>query len=205
MGSLQGTARLAGTACAFALGLAATPAAAQEGGRFGQRDAFVLSVERIVGFQNQKFDEDGGSVDSTGLQPVYWGSLGLFSMSSSGLNFGALFGVTRLDLDQGFFGDPDGLEVTLVQLRPRIGYAGTEKEGRFGYWVRGGPTLVYAHSEDNDSQAFAAGFEAYAVFFPAPRIGVMLGPHAEFHLAGSGDGDPYYKSTGLTAGIMGEF
>lgn len=199
MGRPKGFASLAGGAVALALLATAAPARAQETGRrFGDRDETIVSVERMLGFQNQQLDEDGGSIDATGFQPFLWGSLGIFGMGSSGLSFGVLLGFSRLE-------DEDGDGISVGQLRPRIGYGGTEREGRFGFWVRGGPSLVYLHSESNDGYAFAAGGEAYAVVFPAPHVGVLLGPHAEFHLAGGGDGDPYYKSVGLTVGLMGEF
>ena len=186
--------------------------AAPSDGRFGERGAFVVSMERLLGFQNQQFAESGSSWDSTGFHPFAWSGLGLFGMSASGLNFGALVGVTRLTLDTG-----DGAFTShLVQVRPRVGFAGTEKEGRFGYWVRLGPGALFTFSsddggggsissDDKSSYAFSLGGEAYAVVFPAPHVGVMFGPHADFHVHGGGDGDPEYKSYGLTAGLMGEF
>lgn len=202
MGSQKGIGALAGSAVALALGLSASPAAAQDS-RFGQRDEFIFSVERIFGFQNQKFDDDGGSYEATGFHPLYWAGLGLFSVSSSGLSFGALLGATRFEYDLG--GSDEEVSATVLQLRPRIGYGGTEKEGRFGYWVRVGPGALFAFSEDDSQQAFSVGGEGYVVLFPAPHVGILVGPHADFHLAGSGDGDPYYRTYGLTAGIMGEF
>ncbi|MBI3200920.1 MAG: hypothetical protein HYZ29_05185 [Myxococcales bacterium] len=210
---------MAGLTVALALGATVATARAQAGApaagaAFGQRDEFIFSVERLFGFQNQKFDDDSGSYEATGFHPLYWGSVGLFSMSASGLNFGALLGATRYQ-----FGSLGGdSKVNVLQLRPRIGYGGTEKERRFGYWLRGGPSalIVLAQSEDTDasgktssesreSYALGVGGEAYVVLFPVPHVGVVVGPHAEFHLVGEGDGDPYYRSYGLTAGVMGEF
>lgn len=199
MAGRRGLVALASAGFSAALCLATAPAHAQaSGAHFGERGAFLFTVERVFGFQNQQFSEDGGSIDSTGYQPFFWGGVGLFGMSASGLSFGALLGLIRWE-------DDDGDAVSVVQARPRIGYGGTEQQGRFGYWVRGGPTLIYSHRESFDALASALGAEAYAVFFPARHVGILVGPHAEFNLAGTGDGDPYFKSVGLTAGILGEF
>ncbi len=212
MGSRKGIVALAGSAVALAICLGPSPAAAQD--RFGQRDEFIFSVERMFGFQHQDFSDEGGGYESTGFHPFYWAGVGLFSMSSSGLNFGALLGFTRFQFDLG-----DGTTTAnVIQLRPRIGYGGTEEKGRFGYWVRVGPTALVSFASDEDTDAsgqttsdsseayaFGVGGEAYAVFFPAPHVGVLIGPHADFHIAGGGDGDPEYSSYGLTVGLMGEF
>lgn len=221
MGSPKGMVTLPASAVALALALGATPALAQETpARFGQRDELIVSIERLFGFQSVDYGGDGGSVDTTGFQPYWWAGLGVFSMSSSGLNFGALFGVTRIQLED----DDSSLTGNIFQLRPRIGYGGTDKEGRFGYWVRLGPSAIVTFSESESTSstgqtrsdsssgyALGVGGEAYAVFFPAPHVGVLLGPHADFHLYGKDDNDdpddrdPEYSAFGLTAGIMGEF
>jgi hypothetical protein len=213
MGIRRRLAALMTVAAPLAL-LPATAQAQEPTSRFGERDELAVTFERLFGFQNQKFSDEGGSYESTGFHPFYWAGLGLFSVGSSGLSFGALLGFTRFQLDMG-----DGeLTANVIQLRPRVGYAGTEKSGRFGYWLRLGPTLLasFAKDEDVDSNgqktsdsseawALAVGGEAYAVFFPAPHVGVLFGPHADFHLAGGGDGEPYYRSHGLSLGLMGEF
>ncbi|MBK7586015.1 MAG: hypothetical protein IPI67_38250 [Myxococcales bacterium] len=215
MGRAHGIA--VGGAIALAVALSSSPARAQSaapGSHFGERDEFIFSVEKLFGFQNQKFSDDGGSYESKGFHPIYWGGVGLFSMSASGLNFGVLFGVTRFQFDLG----DNKVTSNVIQLRPRIGYGGTEKAGRFGYWIRGGPTSLIAFSknedtnstgnnssENNSAYTFGVGAEAYAVFFPVPHVGILVGPHADFHIAGGGDGDPKYSAYGLTTGIMGEF
>ena len=200
-------ARLLATATAIAAASAvltfSPPSRAQAADAgFGNRDAFVLSVERIAGFQSQDFGGNSGSIDTLGFQPLYWGGLGLFGVWETGLTLGALIGATRIDSE--IFGD-ENETITLLQLRPRIGYAGTLQKN-FGFWVRGGPTYIMAFSDDEDEDAsriLALGGELYAVITPVPHVGILFGPHAEFHVTGTDDDE--YSSYGLTLGLMGEF
>nr|HMR12024.1 hypothetical protein [Polyangiaceae bacterium] len=67
--------------CVAAAGLICGTASAQEPaapastGKFGERDAFLFTVERIFGFQSQKqcLDDSCQTIDSVGLHPIYWG------------------------------------------------------------------------------------------------------------------------------------
>src|SRR4029079_975928 len=103
-------------------GLAQTPVT--DG--FGQRDSFVLSAEQLLGFQTQetKTEQDNGpdqstSVDSVGMHPIFWESIGLFGMQSTGLTFGAVVGVSYLPAKSD--SSDSAVKLTLVRLRPRIG------------------------------------------------------------------------------------
>jgi hypothetical protein len=171
--------------------------------RFGERDAFVFSVERILGFQQQDLGER--TYDSMGLQPLYWGNVGLFGIWDSGLTFGATFGFTYLKSEL-FNDDDDG--VAIMRVGPRIGYAGSTTTAGVGYWLRGGPSGLFAISDNDSDYAFAASIEAYAVFTPVPHLGILVGPHADFHLFGDevdGESESEFSSFGLTVGVMGVF
>ncbi|MEZ4219827.1 MAG: hypothetical protein R3B13_02780 [Polyangiaceae bacterium] len=203
-----------GSAClvAAALGLLwSTPAIAAKdtGGSdaagemssgFGERDSFVLSLERMFGFQQQKTCGDScQTLDSIGLHPFYWGHLGLFSMRSNGLNFGALVGFTYLDE---FIGDE---AVAIMRLGPRVGYAGALQK-TVGYWLRGGPSFFAIFTDGDDTTTLAGSIEALAVVTPAPHMGILFGPNVDIHIWGkSGDEDAEFSSIGLSAGLMGEF
>lgn len=211
------------------LGLPATALAqeavpAESGGEFGERDSFVLGVERVFGFNSQEISVGDASqtIDSTGLFPAYWGHIGLYSMTSSGLNYGALVGVGH----QRFSDDDDDTNTTFVRLGPRIGYAGSLRPG-VGYWAKGGPSVIFGMTKDQEqdstgvsqtveSTAYALAFSAelYAVIIPVPHVGFVFGPHMDINITGSisqdaggqsQDEDYGYGSLGLTAGIIGEF
>ncbi len=189
------------------LTLAPAGAWAQDsGGDFGARDSFAFTVENVFGYVSTSIGvgDETVSVDMMGLLPPYWGDVGLFSMSTSGINWGALLGFEHLV-------PKDGGNMTMVKLRPRVGYA-TSKKNWLGFWLRGGPSVLLAREsgdEDSDSSRsalLALGFEACAVMMPVDHIGILLGPHADIHLLGSasqGD-DPSYSSYGLSFGLMGE-
>jgi hypothetical protein len=208
-GRLLSAATAVGALCAV---LAWSPGVAAQEGRFGKmsergfgnRDEFVFSVERIFGFQNQDFGGDE-SYDSLGMHPIYWGDLGFWGVWDTGLTFGGLVGITHFNFD---LGDSNSSEATLMLLRPRIGYAGSQNSV-LGYWLRAGPTVLWVIDDDGDSQrALALGGEAYAVFTPVPHVGILVGPHAEFHIKGGrtdSGSRPQYSSYGLTMGLMGEF
>ena len=205
-----------GRACALALLLALTGttgmARAQDaapGPGFGARDSFVLSFERVFGFQTQELgdgDEDP-TIDSVGLYPFLWGNVGFFGVEDGGLSYGTTVGVGHLS-SPGF---DDDATFTLARLGPRIGYAGhVATTPWFGYWLRGGPSFLLAfleqENENATSFAIAATLEAYAVMTPVPHFGVMLGPHVDIHLYGDAEGEDFvYRSYGLTLGLMGEF
>lgn len=175
---------------------------------FGRRDSFVFSVEHVAGFQTLELaigDDDGDdnspSLDSVGLHPTYWGNLGVFTISDSGLTFGAVLGVTQL-----LARDEDALEdsITIVRVEPRIGYAGSTNQS-FGYWVRGGPSVFVIESAEV-GYTFGFGAEAYAVITPVPHFGVLVGPTFDFLPVGDYDGRDFtYSAFGISAGVMGEF
>ena len=178
-------------------------------GGFGARDSFAFSVERVFGFQTQDFGDgdDDATIDSVGLYPFLWGNVGFFAVRDGGLSFGTTLGVGHLTspaLD-------DDTTLTFVRVGPRIGYAGhVPTTPWFGYWLRGGPSLMLAFIDDEDddatSYAIAATLEAYAVMTPVPHFGVLLGPHVDIHLFGDAEGEDFvYRSYGLTLGLMGEF
>ena len=150
---------------------------------FGNRDSFVLSVERIFGFQSQKFCEDDNctTLDSAGIHPFYWGNIGLFSIQANGLNFGSLIGFTYID--EFFDDDPVGV----LRLGPRIGYAGTLQKS-LGYWLRGGPSFFGFFSDGDDAYNFAASFEALATVTPVPRFSILFGPNVDVHIWGKQGG-----------------
>lgn len=197
-----------GVFTAAVAGLAAlawpSPSAAQEPEDvgFGNRDSFVFSVERIFGYQSQDLGET--TIDSTGLYPTYWGNVGLFGVWSSGLTFGSTFGLTYLD---GSLFDDDDEGIWFMRLGPRVGYAGSTDTKAFGYWLRGGPSVLFTASDDDSTYALAASIEAYAVIQPVPHFGILLGPHADFHLVGEEEGDEEteFGSLGFTFGLMAEF
>lgn len=182
----------------------ASNAGAQEpvpkGSRFGERSSFVLSAERLAGYQSQEIGES--SVDSIGFHPIYWSGLGLHGVMDSGLTLGTLLGVTYLSFSNE--DDDESSKATLIWLRPRIGYAGS-LEKNFGYWARLGPTALLAidHDDDNGSQALSAGLELYAVIMASPHVGFLVGPHVEIKLAADED-ENKYGSVGFTLGLLGD-
>lgn len=212
---LRGAIRAATSLALAAAGLClAGPALAQQptsskgpGGGFGKRDAFVLSVERILGFQDQNYGD--ASLDSTGFHPVLWAQLGLFDVSEGGLTWGTLVGFTHVRATDG------DSSFSIFTLLPRVGYAGSTTDS-FGFWIRGGPggRLIADHDAGESRYTVSLGGELYGVITPAPHVGILIGPHAEFNLFG-GDSedcppgqdcpDPEYQSLGLTIGLMGEF
>lgn len=180
------------------------PAAAEEeGDRFADRDTFVLSIERFLGFQSQEFGggDNSPTYDSTGMQPIYWGNVGLFGISSSGLALGTTIGFTYFESN--LFDDDDDSGAGILRLGPRIGYAGSTDRREFGYWVRGGPTLLAVFSDEEMTMMLAGTIELYAVIRPVEHLGILVGPHADIHITGEDDAE--YSSLGLTFGLMGEF
>jgi hypothetical protein len=169
---------------------------------FGQHDSFVLSAERLLGYQSQTFGDS--TIDSVGFYPVYWSGLGLHGVMSSGLTLGAVVGVTYLSFKSS---DPNStaFKESVFWLRPRIGYAGTLQKN-VGFWARLGPTVFIAndHEHDETNDALALGGEVYAVVTVAPHVGVLFGPHAEFNVTADHDSSEY-SSVGMTLGLMGEF
>lgn len=179
----------------------AAPAFAQEkGAEFGSRDEFVLSLEKLAGYQSQEFG--GASLEGLGFHPFFWGSVGLHSVQSSGLTFGVLLGATYLNSPASDSNDESD-SLTLLQLRPRIGYAGW-LERSLGYWVRIGPTLVMVMNDDDSAYSFGVGGEAYAVVRAAKHVGVLGGIHFDPAIVADED-ENEFGSYGLTVGLMGEF
>jgi hypothetical protein len=212
---------LVGGATLLALTALSARASAQESAKsrgpgFGERDSFVLSVERILGYQSQTVGQNCNSagdcsdetLDSAGFHPLYWSGLGLHSVMSSGLTVGALIGYTYLS-EESASSNSSGTKASLVFLRPRIGYAGSVQKG-LGYWLRIGPTVLlsidHKSSDTGDKfhDIFAAGGEAYAVIEAAPHVDVLLGPHVEIFI-GSDTKSEKYSSVGLTLGLAGDF
>ncbi len=203
---------IAGLALALPAVASAQEAAPAES-HFGQRDSFVVSIERIFGFQGQKFGELNN--DSIGFHPALWGNVGLFAMTQNGLNFGTTVGLSHT---RDLTGDSKG-SLTFVRLGPRIGYAGWMKQD-FGYWLRGGPSALFAFlnsetkdsagntdSSSSDAEYFQLSLEAYVVIMAADHVGILVGPHVDIHLFHTGDAsdDAVFRSAGLTAGLMGDF
>ncbi|MCA9593035.1 MAG: hypothetical protein KC776_06985 [Myxococcales bacterium] len=198
------------------LGLPAVAAAQQTKSHFGERDSFVVSIERIFGFQGQNLF--GQNNDSIGFHPILWGNVGLFAVQSSGLSFGSTVGLAHV---RDLTGD-DKDSFTVARLGPRIGYAGWLKQG-FGYWVRGGPSAMFLFSKQENTDAngqkttesqnmelFQLSLEAYVVIAPTDHLGILVGPHADIHLFGLASDDvdsdaKKYRSAGLTVGLMGDF
>ncbi len=193
--------------CVAAAGLICGTASAQEPaapastGKFGERDAFLFTVERIFGFQSQKqcLDDSCQTIDSVGLHPIYWGHIGLFGQQDNGLNYGSLIGFTYL---REFLGSDDA---ALLRLGPRVGYAGTLQKN-IGYWLRGGPSLFTTFSDGDDAVSVEASVEAFAVVTPVDRVGLLFGPNIDIHLWGKqGDADFQLRAIGFSFALMGEF
>ncbi len=199
----------AGIAFAVTTWVAAASAQTAQPG-FGERDAFVFSVENVFGFQSQSFGDT--DIDSKGLQPAFWGDVGLFGVRSSGFSYGALLGVSHLRLSQSSSSNTSS--ITVLRLGPRLGWAGATKNSFLGFWLRGGPS-VFALTTDDDSSdaswfyALAISAEAYMVITPAPHLGIVAGPHFDIHLIGNdpdgSDDEAKYSSVGFGVGLMGEF
>lgn len=193
---------------ASALLISAAPALAQTGGtEFGKRDEFVLSLERLLGFQSQEINQT--SIDGFGFHPYLWGTVGLHSVQSSGLSLGALLGASYFRIP-----NPDGEDQssTFLQLRPRIGYAGWLQKS-LGYWVRIGPSLVTVldHDEGETHYSFGVGGEAYVVIRLHEHVALLAGIHVDPSIVGDevdrGDEteETSFSTKGLTIGLMGEF
>lgn len=199
-------------ALGVASALLSSPALAQErNAEFGSRDEFVLSLERLVGFQSQELNDT--TIEGIGYHPYLWGTLGLHSIQSSGLSLGVLLGVSYFTFPND---DPDEDDdaASFLQLRPRIGYAG-RLDGSLGYWVRIGPSLVTINDHDQDETlwSFGVGGEAYVVFHLHEHVALLGGIHFDPSIVGEEretgfDGETEetsFSSAGLTLGLMGEF
>jgi hypothetical protein len=195
-----------------ALVMAPTVASAQpDSTGFGERDSFVLSVERAFGFISQRLGEEDFdyTIESKGFFTPLWGEVGFFS-ASEGITWGALLGFTQLHLD----GDEDNDDSDLFVLRakPRVGFT-FSKDEKLAAWLRLGPSLFLMHSsgdgddDDSTNYAFAASGEAYVVYTPVEHIGILAGPVVDVHLFGRDEDDDSisYSSFGLAAGMFGEF
>lgn len=189
----------------------AQPDAPAEG--FGERDSFVLSVERSFGFVQQKLGEEDydTTVESKGFFTPLWGEIGLFDVSD-GVTWGALVGFTQLHQGggDGNFGD-EGTDLYLIRLKPRVGFT-FAKDDKIAAWLRFGPSLLLVHSsndgsDDSTSYYFAASGEAYLVYTPVEHIGLVAGPVLDVNVFGRDDDDNKisYGSFGLAAGMFGEF
>ncbi len=218
------SARLAAAAAVAACAwLLATPASAQTlnpyGPRaergFGHRDAFAFTLEQVFGFEHLELgseDSNGNShtqsYDTKPMGALYWGDVGLFSVSQNGLTLGTLLGFTHVFVPSGSDSAVgNGSEdATIIRLKPRIGYAGAATPS-FGYWLRGGPSFFTAFSgSDNQVYSFAAGAEAYVVITPYPHFSVLLGPNFDINIFGRDhDGNPAKVTQyGMSVGLMGE-
>lgn len=169
---------------------------------FGQRTALVLGIERIAGYQSQRFGD--ATVESAGFHPLFWSGLSVHGVTRWGFSFGALVGATHFTLNaQGDPNTPDSLRKTMVWLRPRVGYAATLR-GALGYWVRLGPTaLIFADTDKKTHKALSAGAELYAVIGVSSHVRVLVGPHYEIGIAADENASKY-GSLGLTLGLIGE-
>jgi len=196
------------TATCALLALAPASVRAQDapGEGFGKRDSLAFTVENLLGFVSNlgrvrrrspvvRYPRDAASL---------LGDLGLFSMSPTGFNWGALVGVGAPRIS-------DSGDATVLRLRPRVGWA-VSKNDKVGFWLRGGPSLLmFRATGDEDSSSssqamLALGAEAYAVFTLVEHVGILVGPHADIHLLGSaseGD-DPSFSTFGVSLGLLGE-
>ncbi len=192
-----------------ALVMAPTVASAQsESAGFGERDSFVLSVERAFGFVSQRFGQDDSdyTIESKGFFTPLWGEVGFFS-AAEGITWGALLGFTQLHLD----GDEDDDDTVLLRAKPRVGFT-FSKDEKLAAWLRLGPSLLLVHSsedgdDDSTNYTFAASGEAYVAYTPVEHIGILAGPVVDVHVFGRDEDDDSisYSSFGLAAGMFGEF
>lgn len=180
---------------------------------FGERDSFVLSVERSFGFVQQTLGEEDEdyTIESKGFFTPIWGDIGLFDVSD-GVTWGALLGFTQVHQS----GDGDALgggdsNLYVIRLKPRVGFT-FAKDDQLAAWLRVGPSLLLAHSSEEDSDDttdyyFAASGEAYVVYTPVEHIGLVAGPVLDIHVFGRDEDDNKvsYGSFGLAAGMFGEF
>ncbi len=170
---------------------------------FGQRDAFVLSFENVLGFMSQTTGSDNReeSVASAGTIPsLIWGDIGLFGVSEGGFTYGALVGVEHWFLK--------GDDLTILRLRPRIGY-GTSfpKARRIGVWLRTGPSWMVVFEGDTRLNYLAWSIDGFIVVKPAEHVGILCGPTADIHLIGRDNhgNSEKYQVIGLSVGLLGEF
>ena len=175
---------------------------------FGDTDAFAFTVEEILGFQNQEFGEEDEplNLDDRGMQPTFRGDLGFHSIDASGLTLGGAIGLEVIFLDSPGSGDDDG-SLTIIRIRPRIGYAGS-KSPYLGFWIRGGPSIFhigadFGEGSTQNTNTLAASFEVYGVITPFPSLAILLGPNADFNLWGKTehDRDAAVSTVGASIGI----
>ncbi len=173
---------------------------------FGEREAFVLSVERSFGFVSQTFgvEDNDDTFESQGFFTPIWGDIGFFDASDS-VTWGALLGVSHLH-----FGDDDDSGFLVVRAKPRVGFT-FAKDEQIGAWLRFGPSFLLVssssdNSDDDTSYYFAGSGEAYLVYTPVEHFGLLAGPVIDIHIYGQDDddNDVSYRSFGLAAGLFGE-
>lgn len=153
----------------------------------------VLSIENLFGLHEMEETEESRSgqsrsktYSSTGFASLLAPRLGYQYATQSGLIGGFLVGMQRLHLTQEVSPSrrepDDGTNVTLVELRPRIGY-GVLQPG-VGGWVRVGPNAMYVRASGETSYAISAGFDAGLVVSPIPRVGILFGMGVDLALTG---------------------
>lgn len=149
----------------------------------GQRDAWLFGVDNLFGVMQQKLKIDDASVnlENLGFVPSLTGTrASLHRVWHGGLTLGTQLSAYH----QAPRGDRDAS--TFLYFGPRVGYAGSIPKAPFGYWVRGGPSLFNALS-DNSAWSLALAGEANIVFRVGPTIAVLFGFGFDVPIAGKID------------------
>ncbi|GAC1365633.1 MAG: hypothetical protein NVS3B10_10580 [Polyangiales bacterium] len=181
---------------------------------FGQRAHTVLQIDDVFGIRSNTVSSDDSrgrsqtqTIDDKWLFPNLFGPrLGIHGIADNGVTYGALLGLWHLrPVGKG---SDNADSITFFTIAPRLGYAGALQE-KVGYWVRGGPSLIYARAKSDDAYYLDLSLEAYLVWTPTAHFGVTVGPEVDLGLAGHEGGSSGHAakigSFGLGAGMLTDF
>ncbi|MBI3200919.1 MAG: hypothetical protein HYZ29_05180 [Myxococcales bacterium] len=180
--------------------LLAGSALAQEGKALGADKSFVLSLEHLGGYSNQRVkfdDEDASTNHEFGLFTPFLGPLGsharigLHYFAAPPLSLGALLSYS----DNDFFG-------TFVLAGARVGVA-FPISGATALWLRGG--IAYARSSlefGDSSQSYSAlvpGGEVLFALKPLDHFGFLVGGMFETTVGGKAKSEEDPCSSGASS------
>ncbi|MBE7485056.1 MAG: outer membrane beta-barrel protein [Polyangiaceae bacterium] len=179
-----GTATLLGVATWVAAG----SALAQEGNALGSKGSFVLSLEHLGGYSNQRLEFEGSDAVTNqqfGLFTPFLGPfgsharLGLHYFVAPPISIGGLLSYS----DNDYFG-------TFLMVGARVG-AALPVSGSTSIWLRGG--IAYARTSldfGGTTQSYTAilpGGEVLLAFKPLDHFGLLLGGMFEASVSGTAE------------------
>ncbi|HVV49693.1 MAG TPA: hypothetical protein VHO06_08545 [Polyangia bacterium] len=185
---------------------AAAPAASTGPAGFGDGGQFVISAERLFGY-NWAHPSSGSNANAISVlgnafgvagYPYDWPRLGFDYFLTKSVSGGIALAVSRLTAG----GGPNGSSLNAFEVNPRLGY-GMMVGPWLGVWPRAGVT--YVNSTNLSYLGLTLDLQAVAVV--AQHLAFTLAPVANIGLSGSGSGGSSQKFTtlGLEFGLSMPF